>query len=97
MAEYRVIHTFVDLCDKHHVYRTGDPFPRSGSDVSADRIAELASAKNKMRLPVIEVVQGAKPAEVVAVAPGTDEESESTTNPASEQPKKKGRKKKDAV
>jgi len=56
MAEYRVIHTFVDLSDKHYIYRSGDKFPRDGIVVNEDRIADLASGKNKIGKPVIEKI-----------------------------------------
>lgn len=99
MAKYRVIQTFVDLCDKHHIYRPGDLFPRDGSDVSADRIAELASANNKMRLPVIEVVAEKSVQKLPYEKPAIIEEIPETKQDDAvvEQHKKKGRKKKDAV
>jgi hypothetical protein len=45
---YKVIKDFADLQDGKHIYHAGDTFPRDGVEVSADRIAELASAKNKV-------------------------------------------------
>lgn len=97
MAGYIVIHAFVDLCDKHYIYRPGDPFPRDGVKISADRIAELASANNKMKKPVIEAVPGEKkmPYEkpMIIEVPAADSVGDSVP---SETPKKRGRKKKNA-
>ena len=45
---YTVIHEFCDLMDKKHVYRVGDKFPRSGINVSEDRIKELSTARNRI-------------------------------------------------
>ena len=53
---YKVIHRFYDLKDNNHAYFVGDTFPRNGVDVNADRIAELASGKNKMGVPLIEEI-----------------------------------------
>jgi len=54
---YRVIKAFADLQDKEHVYHTGDLFPRDGLTVSADRINELATARNKRGMPLIEAIK----------------------------------------
>ena len=53
---YRVIHKFYDLKDNNHAYSVGDTFPRNGGDVDAERIAELKSDKNRLRVPLIEEV-----------------------------------------
>lgn len=50
---YKVIEYFTDLQDGNHPYSVGDDFPRPGVKVSANRIAELASANNKRRKPLI--------------------------------------------
>ena len=100
MAGYRVIHTFVDLCDKHYIYRPGDVFPRDGIDVSADRIAELASEKNKIGKPVIEEVPGEKkmPYEkpMIIEVPAAASVGDPDSSVPVETPKKRGRKKKNA-
>lgn len=44
---YKVIKYFEDLKDNRHPYKAGDIFPRKGLDVSRERIAELASDKNR--------------------------------------------------
>lgn len=49
---YRVIREFTDLQHDNFMYRVGDTFP--AYPVSEDRIAELASSKNKRGLPLIE-------------------------------------------
>ena len=51
---YRVIKAFRDLKDNNHVYYVGDTFPHNGVGVGAERIAELASDKNRLGVPLIE-------------------------------------------
>ena len=51
---YRVIKAFTDL-QNHHAYSAGDTFPHNGV-VSAERIAELESDKNRMGVPLIEEI-----------------------------------------
>ena len=53
---YRVLHKFYDLQDNNHAYSVGDTFPHSGVEVDAERIAELASDKNRLGIPLIEEV-----------------------------------------
>ena len=53
---YRVIHKFYDLKDNNHAYSMGDIFPHDGVEVEAERIAELASDKNRMGIPLIEEI-----------------------------------------
>ena len=52
---YRVIKAFTDL-EASHVYYVGDIFPHNGVDIDAERIAELASDKNRLGVPLIEEV-----------------------------------------
>ena len=52
---YRVIKAFTDLRN-HHAYSVGDTFPYNGVEVDADRIAELASDKNRLGVPLIEEI-----------------------------------------
>ena len=52
---YKVIHRFTDLQDFNHLYNVGDVFPRVGMKVSQSRIDELASSKNKLKTPLIEL------------------------------------------
>lgn len=54
MSDYKVIEAFTDLEDSNHVYKPGDVFPRAGVTASEDRIASLASKKNKGKRPFIE-------------------------------------------
>ena len=49
---YRVIKAFTDL-QNHHAYSVGDTFPHNGVEVDAERIAELASDKNRLGIPLI--------------------------------------------
>ena len=53
---YRVIKAFTDLKDNNHAYSVGDTFPHKGVDVDAERIAELASDKNRLGVPLIEEI-----------------------------------------
>ena len=53
---YKVIKSFTDLQDNNHAYSVGDTFPRNGVDVGAERIAELASDKNRLGVPLIEEI-----------------------------------------
>ena len=52
---YRVIKAFTDL-RHHHAYYVGDTFPHNGVEVDAERIAELASDKNRLGVPLIEEI-----------------------------------------
>ena len=53
---YRVIKSFTDLQDNNYAYYVGDTFPHNGVEVVAERIAELASDKNRLGVPLIEEV-----------------------------------------
>ena len=52
---YRVVKRFYDL-KANHAYSVGDTFPHDGVYVGAERIAELASDKNLLGVPLIEEV-----------------------------------------
>ena len=54
---YRVIHKFYDLKDSNHAYSVGDTFPHNSVDVDSERIAELASDKNRLGVPLIEAIE----------------------------------------
>ena len=54
---YRVIKAFTDLKENNHAYSVGDLFPHNGVEVAAERIAELASNKNRLGVPLIEEIQ----------------------------------------
>ena len=51
---YKVIKKFRDTQDGLHAYSVGDTFPHNGVD--AERIAELASDKNRLGVPLIEEI-----------------------------------------
>ena len=53
---YRVIKAFRDLKDNNRLYSVGDTFPHNGVEVGAERIAELASDKNRLGVPLIEEI-----------------------------------------
>lgn len=69
---YKVIKDFADLQDKEHIYRTGDSFPRSGVEVSEDRIKELAGYANKRGVPLIEQVVASKASIEEPIEPPSD-------------------------
>ena len=52
---YRVIKQFYDL-KANHAYSVGDTFPHNGVKVDAERVAELASDKNRLGVPLIEEI-----------------------------------------
>lgn len=52
---YRVIKPFRDL-KTNIIYAVGDTFPYNGVEVDAERVAELASDKNRLGIPLIEEV-----------------------------------------
>ena len=54
---YRVVHKFYDLKDNNHAYSVGDTFPHNGVEVDVERIAELASDKNRLGVPLIEAIE----------------------------------------
>lgn len=56
---YRVVRRFYDLRDKW-CYAVGDVFPRKGTKVSDERIAELAGVENRLGVALIEQVKSAK-------------------------------------
>ena len=53
---YKVIKSFTDLQDNNYAYYVGDTFPHNGVEVGAERIAELASGKNRLCVPLIEEI-----------------------------------------
>ena len=53
---YNVIKRFYDL-NANHAYSVGDTFPHNGVEVDAERIAELASDKNRLGVPLIEEIK----------------------------------------
>ena len=53
---YKVIESFTDLQDNNYVYYVGDTFPHNGVEVDAGRVAELASDKNRLGVPLIEEI-----------------------------------------
>jgi hypothetical protein len=57
---YRVIKYFTDLQDNNHEYDVGDIYPHNKKKVSASRIKELATDKNRRGIPLIEKVEEPK-------------------------------------
>ena len=52
---YKAVKAFRDL-KTNLVYAVGDTFPHNGVKVDAERIAELASDKNRLGIPLIEEI-----------------------------------------
>ena len=52
---YKVIKYFTDLQDNDYPYKEGDIFPRSGVEVSEERLAELSGSNNKRKEPLIKL------------------------------------------
>lgn len=50
---YKVIHAFTDSQDFGHIYRVGEVYPRPGLKITESRLRELASNKNKRKIPLI--------------------------------------------
>ena len=57
---YRVIKYFTDLQDDNHEYNVGDIYPHNKKKVSASRIKELSTDKNRQGVPLIEKVEEPK-------------------------------------
>ena len=82
---YKVVKYSTDANDNHYAYKAGDTFPRKGVEVSAERIEELATDKNKRGIPLIEAVKE-KP--VKTEKPAKVETVEKAEKPAKATPKK---------
>ncbi|MBK3922939.1 Rho termination factor N-terminal domain-containing protein [Staphylococcus haemolyticus] len=54
---HKVIKYFTDLQDDDYEYNVGDSFPRTGLDVSEERLTELSTKNNRQNKPLIERVQ----------------------------------------
>ena len=54
---YKVIEEFEDLQDNRYKYTVGMVYPRVGRKVSRQRLNELASNKNRRKIPMIKEVQ----------------------------------------
>ena len=52
---YKAVKAFRDL-KTNLVYAVGDTFPHDGVEVDSERIAELASDKNRLGVPLIEEI-----------------------------------------
>ena len=54
---FKVIFEFSDLQHKKHIYRVGDEYPHSDYSVSKERLNELLTCNNRLRTPLIELVE----------------------------------------
>lgn len=70
--QYIVVKDFSDIQDDRHVYHAGDTFPRMGLEVSAERVAELASDNNKRGEILIKAVRVAQEPEIQPVSDETE-------------------------
>jgi hypothetical protein len=68
---YKTVRFFTDMQDGNHAYHEGDIYPRDGLTVSEERLAELASNKNRRKTPLIAKVEEKK--DVDADMPGVEE------------------------
>ena len=50
----KVLIAFTDGEDGNHVYIVGDQYPRMGLEPTDERVAYLASDRNRLKTPVIE-------------------------------------------
>lgn len=50
---FKVVEKFADLQDHNHLYEVGDTYPREGMLPLPERVEELASNKNRLRVPLI--------------------------------------------
>ncbi|MDW4520492.1 Rho termination factor N-terminal domain-containing protein [Staphylococcus saprophyticus] len=57
---YEVIKYFTDLQDNDYEYNVGDTFPRDGLKVSAERLEDLSTDKNRQGVPLIKPISEAK-------------------------------------
>lgn len=57
---HKVISRFADLQDCNHVYEAWDVFPREGTKVTEERLAELSGYDNRQKKPLIEKVEEPK-------------------------------------
>ena len=58
---YKVVKRFYDLKDNGHAYSVGDTYPWNNADINSKRVAELASHKNKIGVPlIVEIVEEPK-------------------------------------
>lgn len=57
---YRVIEYFEDLQDNGQPYNVGDVFPKGDKKVTEERLNELATDKNRRRIPLIKKAEEPK-------------------------------------
>ena len=72
---YKVVETFADLKDFNYIYNVGDIYPREGMSPTPERIEELSTSKNRLRIPLIKEVSD-KPKKTARSKKETDENSE---------------------
>ena len=90
---FKVISEFADLQDCNHIYSKGDEYPRKGYSPSADRVDSLLTGKNLLQRPLIQKVEDPDPV-VQEVVEEQAPVVEAVVEAVVEEPKKRGRKKK---
>jgi hypothetical protein len=101
---YIALEHFTDMQDNNFKYNPGDKFPRTGLEVSEERLKELSSNENRRGKAMIKLVKEEKPEKPVAEImpePVKVPEVMDEPKPVREEKKepvkpKRGRKKKDA-
>ena len=84
---YTVIKHFTDLQDNNYKYVEGDTYPREGYTPTKERIAELASDKNKQKTALIKAINE-ESSEVETVETLTEEEPTPEEKPKRKRSKK---------
>ena len=98
MSKYLVIVPFTDLQDNDFQYRVGDEYPRSGLEVSNERLEELSTKNNRRGIQIIAPVEATEKPEEVPLEEETGEKPSNTTEAPEEakETPRKGRRKKNA-
>lgn len=87
---YKVIKFFTDLQDNNYPYEVGSTYPRKGSSVTKERIAELSGSNNRQKTALIKEVSEPKKEEPIK---DVQESKEKVQEPKAQNQKKKTKKK----
>ena len=91
---YRVVKRFVDLRDAGRVYEVGDKYPRTGVEVSMERLEELSSSRNRRGVVLIvnDSPEEASPVATEAIEEAKTDVDPPTTTEAKRRPRRGQRK-----
>ena len=89
---FKVIVEFSDLQHKKHIYRVGDEYPHSDYSVSEERLNELLTCRNRLKTPLIELVED-KSEDAENPAKVAEKLEENPAEEPTEKPKRRRRKK----